>query len=99
MPSIIEELYFGNIRPAERPYRPDSAFARCMQRKAEAAKRLSAQLNEAQKALLYAQDELESEIQGIVQYDAFTYGLKFGILLMAELFSGFLCEEDRAKSE
>jgi len=42
-------------------------------------------LNDSEKELFEKYCEAQSEIEGIVNYDTFTYSLRFGIMLMIEI--------------
>jgi len=87
MNSIFEELYHGNIRPDARFYRPDSPFAEAANIKHSIREKLNATLKSSEKELFEKYCEAQAEIEDIVNYDTFVYGLKFGILLMAETFT------------
>lgn len=87
MQSVLEELYMGNIGFDVRHYDQDSPFVKAARRKRDSMEKLMASLNETEKAIFEEYTDAESDIEGITRYDTFTDALKFGVLLMAEIFS------------
>ncbi len=88
MNSILEELYMGNISFDSGQYGPNSPFVKAAKRKVDSMEQLAATLNEAEKELFEQYCEAEGDIEGITRYDTYTRALKFGILLMIEVFRG-----------
>jgi hypothetical protein len=88
MKSIIEELFNSNIRPDARIYGKDSPFVQAARVKSESLEKLTAALDDSEKELFDAYCDAQGEIEDISRYDTFTYALRFGILLMAEVFMG-----------
>lgn len=88
MASILEELYSGNIRPDSRMYGQDSPFVQAARLKHDNLEKLMAALDDSEKELFEKYCDAQGEIEGITRYDTFTYALKFGILLMVEVFMG-----------
>jgi len=88
MPSILEELYYGNIHPDISSYSKNPDYIRAANlRKSNYQKLLNA-LGESEKELLEKYIEAESEFASILRYSTFTYALKFGALFMSEVFTG-----------
>ncbi len=92
MQSVLEELYMGNIGFDSGRYPPDSPFVQAARKKVDSMEKLSATLNEDEKALFEQYCDAEGEIQGITRYDTYAAALKFGVLLMTEIFYGRLPE-------
>lgn len=86
--NILEELYYGNIRPDSRVYPPNSPFVEAAHLKKRNLDNLMAALNDSEKETFEKYCEAQSDIESITRYDTFTYALKFGILLMVEVFAG-----------
>ena len=86
MRSILEELYMGNIGFDSGYYAPSSPFVRAARVKHDSMEKLMASLGNTEKELFEQYCEAEGDIQGITRYDTFTGALKFGILLMIEIF-------------
>lgn len=88
MASVLEELYYGNIRPDAGIYPQDSPFVQAARIKHENLEKLMASLDDSEKEMFEKYCEAQGDIEGITRYDTFTYALKFGILLMTEVFMG-----------
>ena len=88
MSSVMEELYCGNIQADSRFYGKDSLFVETAKARNTTLEKLLALLNEEEKELFEEYRDAQSDIEGIARYDTFSYALKFGILLMAEVFIG-----------
>lgn len=86
MKSILEELYMGNIGFDVGYYGQNSPFVKAARRKHDSMEKLSVLLNETEKELFEQYCEAQSDMDGITRYDTYTSALKFGILLMAEIF-------------
>jgi hypothetical protein len=86
MQSVLEELYYGNIRPDARCYGQDSPFAQAARLKQRNLEKLMDTLNDSEKELFEKYSDAQADLEEITRYDTFTYALKFGILLMTEVF-------------
>ena len=86
MASVLEELYHGNIRPDAGIYPPDSPFVQAARVKHENLEKLMAALDDSGKEMFEKYCEAQGDIESITRYDTFTYALKFGVLLMTEIF-------------
>jgi hypothetical protein len=84
---ILEELYWGNICPDSKVYKPDSLFVQAAKLRTRNLEKLMAVLDESEKELFEGYCDAQSDIESIIRYDTFTYALKFGILLMVEIFA------------
>ena len=87
MQSIMKELYYGNIRPDSRFYAKDSPFMKAAHVKRDCLEKLVPMLNETEKELLEQYTEAQAETESIVDYDIFSFALRFGVLLMVEIFT------------
>ena len=86
--NILEELYCGNIRPDSRVYPPNSPFVEAARLKNKNLDKLMSVLNDEEKETFEKYCDAQSDIESITRYDTYTYALKFGILLMVEIFTG-----------
>ena len=87
MMNILEELYMGNIGFDSGHYGQNSPFVKAAKRKLDSMEQLSATLNDSEKELFEQYCDAQADIEGITRYDTFTSALKFGILLMVEIFA------------
>ena len=88
MESIIEELYYGNITPAERSFRRTGEYAHILQLVTQNEEKLTETLTEAQKETLEKFKDATSELSGMTEVTAFTIGFKLGLRLTAEALVG-----------
>lgn len=85
---ILEELYFGNIRPDVKFYGTDSPFVQLAQLRQKNRENLLSTLNENEKEAFDKFNDAQAEIDDMTRYQKFTYGFRLGVLLMAESFTG-----------
>lgn len=88
MQSILEELYMGNIGFDSGYYPQNSPFVKAAKRKLDSMEKLNAMLDDTGKELFDTYCEAQGDIECITRYDTYTDALKFGILLMVEVFTG-----------
>ena len=88
MESIIEELYYGNITPAERSFRRTGEYAHILKIVARHEEKLTETLTEAQKETFEKFKDGTSELSSMTEVTAFTIGFKLGLRLTAETFIG-----------
>ena len=88
MRSIIEELYYGNITPAERSFRRTGEYAHILQLVTQNEEKLTETLTEAQKETFEKFKDSTSEISSMTEVTVFTLGFKLGLRLTAEAFIG-----------
>ena len=88
MTSVIEELYLGNVRPGSDLALRNPSFSKVMEREEHLSQELMNTLNSNSKELFERFCDSRAELDEVTQYDIFTYALKFGIMLMVEVFSG-----------
>jgi len=86
--NILEELYYGNIRPDVKFYSKDSPFVELARLREKNRENLLKTLNEDEKEAFEKFDATQSEMDDITHYQKFTYGFRLGVLLMAETFTG-----------
>ena len=88
MPSVLEELYHGNVGFDSRHYGANSPFVKAARVQHDSMEALMATLGNSEKELFEQYCEARGDIEGITRYDTYAEALKFGILLMAELLVG-----------
>ena len=85
MDNIINELYYGNIRPVEQMGLTPEAAA-IMKRVYENEDRLEASLNEQEKELLHTIQNDRLEVTCIIEEKRFREAFILGARLMMEIF-------------
>ena len=83
---IIKELWYGNVAPFEQCTRGDKQLKELLKLVARNKEELDASLTEKQKETLEKFEENMNEMHGITERDAFSYGFRLGVQLMAEAF-------------
>jgi len=81
---IIKELWYGNVAPFEQCTRGDKQLKELLKLVARNKEELDASLTEKQKEILEKFEENMNEMHGIAERDAFSYGFRLGVQLMAE---------------
>ena len=83
---IIKELWYGNVAPFEPSTRGDKQLKELLMLTVRNKEELDGTLTEKQKEILEKFEEALNEMHSIAERDAFSYGLRLGIRLMAEAF-------------
>ena len=91
---IIKEIWYGNIAPFEQCTRRDKQLKELLKLVARNKEELDASLTEKQKEILEKFEENINEMHGITERNAFSYGFRLGVQLMAEAFLQSICDED-----
>ena len=91
---ITDELWYGNIAPFEQCTRGDKRLKELLKLIARNSEELDSTLTEKQKETLEKFVECMNEMHSITERDAFSYGFKLGVQLMAEAFLLPICEEE-----
>ena len=91
---IIKELWCGNVSPFEQCTRGDKQLKELLSLMAHNRDELEETLTEKQKETLEKFEENMNEMHGITERDAFSYGFRLGVQLMAEAFLQPICDED-----
>lgn len=94
MESIIEELYYGNITPAERSFLRTGEYAHILQLVAQNEEKQAETLTEVQKETFEKFKDGTSELSGVTEVTAFTLGFKLVLRLTAEAFIGGNSEQE-----
>ena len=82
----ISELWYGNIHPFEQCTYGDKRVKELMKLAARNHEELEKSLTEKQKEILEKLEECLNEMHDYAEQDAFSYGFRIGLRLMAEAF-------------
>ena len=91
---IINELWYGNVSPFEQCTRGDKRLKELLKLVARNREDLDGTLTEKQKETLEQCEDCMNEMHSITERDAFSYGFRLGVQLMAESFLQPLGEDD-----
>ena len=87
MQSIIRELYSGEISPDSKVYEKDTAYQEAVRTTNGYLEKLTATLDESEKELLEKYSEARAVVDSMVNFDNFSYALRFGVMLMIEVLT------------
>ena len=90
----IDELWYGNIAPFEQCTRDDKRLKELLKLVARNREELDDTLTDKQKETLEKFEENMNEMHGVCERDAFSYGFRLGVQLMAESFLQPIAFED-----
>ena len=82
----IDELWYGNISPFEQCTRGDKRLKELLPLVARNRDELVRSLTDNQKETLEKYEETMNEMYSVSERDAFSYGFRLGVRLMAESF-------------
>lgn len=88
MLSVLEEFYYGNISPEDRPARIDAPFVEAVRVKNNLFEKLLLLLKGSEKELFEKFIDAESEVETMTSYSDFSYGFKLAMLMMMEVVQG-----------
>ena len=90
----IDELWYGNVAPFEQCTHGDKRLKELLSLVARNREDLDSTLTEKQKEILEKFEENMNEMHGVCERDAFSYGFRLGVQLMAESFLQPIAFED-----
>ena len=90
----LNELWYGNISPFEQCTRGDKELKELMKLVVRNREELDATLTDKQKETLEKFEDCMNEMHSITERDAFAYGFRLGVQLMAEAFLPPIGEEE-----
>ncbi len=88
MKSILEELWYGNIRPYESGIHNTPKFKELLGCIAQNSRELDTTLSDEQKKLLEKFMDSHSDFNALSESVIFIYGFRLGAQLMLEVLSG-----------
>ena len=86
MMKTINELLYGNVSPFEQCTRGDKRLKELLKLVARNREELDSTLTDKQKETLEKFEECMNEMHSITERDAFSYGFRLGVQLVAEAF-------------
>lgn len=84
MPSVIEELWYGNIDPQIQRVEGNKEIKNLLNLMGKNRDELSATLTDKQKEILEKYDDCVNEMYCIIERETFAYGFKLGGRIMLE---------------
>ena len=87
MQSIFKELYAGNINLDSAEYMKTPAYKLAVSTNIDCFEKLTSSFDNYQKELFNEYSETRTEMETMESFDAFSYALRLGILIMVEAFA------------
>ena len=86
--TTIENLYYGNIVPAEKGIKKESEYSKLLNLVARNEEKLSATLTKEQKILFEKYKGCCMDLYGIAELEVFVSGVKLGVKIIVETYTG-----------
>lgn len=86
--TILEDLYYGNIVPADKGIKKGSEYSKLLNLAARNEEKLSATLTKEQKILFEKYKDCTLEMYGISEKKTFVDGVKLGVKIIVETYIG-----------
>ena len=91
--NILEDLWFGNISPWERPFKKDSAYAQLLALVIRHQDDLLKRLNDEEKEIFEKFSECSNEMHDLTEREAFIKGFTLGARIIIEVMTNTNEEE------
>ena len=91
--NILEDLWFGNISPWERPFKKDSAYAELLALVIRHQEDLNGRLNDEEKELCEKCSDCSNEMHDLTEREAFVKGFTIGAQIIIEVMTNTNEEE------
>ena len=91
---ILDELWYGNVSPFEQCTRGDKELKELIKLVVRNREELDGTLTDKQKETLERFEDCMNEMHSITEREAFSYGFRLGVRLMAEAFLSPIGEEE-----
>ena len=85
--NILEDLWFGNISPWERPFKKDSTYAELLALVIRHQDDLLGRLNDEEKEIFEKFSECSTEMHDLTEREAFVKGFKLGAKIIIEVMT------------
>ena len=94
--TILENLYYGNIVPADKDIRRGSEYSKLLNLSVRNEEKLLPTLSKEQKVVFEKYKDCVIEMNSISEKDAFVEGMKLGIKIIAETYLDCSCNFNEA---
>ena len=84
---ILEDLYFGDVRPNERFFTRNSQYAKALDEVVKVGDSLTAALNEEEKKLFEDYMDAQREVTVLTDCETFCYAFKLGAKIMLDVLT------------
>lgn len=91
--SILEELWYGNISPWERPFKKDSAYGELLALAVRHQEDLLERLNDEEKEIFEKYADCTTEMHDLTEREAFIKGFAIGARIIIEAMTRKISDE------
>ena len=85
--NILEDLWFGNISPWERPFKKDGTYAELLALVIRHQDDLKSRLNDEEKAIFEKYVDCTTEMHDLTEREAFVKGFTLGTRIIIEVLT------------
>ena len=85
--NILEDLWFGNISPWERPFKKGSAYAELLVLVIRHQEDLLGRLNDEEKEIFEKYSDCSNEMHDLTEREAFVKGFTIGARIIIEVMT------------
>lgn len=83
--SMLEEIWYGNLTPYKAFAEKDGEYSSVLKIVESNEERIKGELTEKGRAVLEALTDMQQELLSIGTRDAFIYGVRYGVRVVAEV--------------
>ena len=85
--NILEDLWFGNILPWERPFKKEGAYAELLSLVIRHQEDLLSRLNDEEKEIFEKYTDCSTEMHDLTEREAFVKGFTIGAQIIIEVMA------------
>ena len=85
--NILEDLWFGNISPWERPFKKDGKYAELLSLVIRHQEDLLSRLNDEEKEIFEKYTDCSTEMHDLTEREAFVKGFTIGAQIIIEVMA------------
>ena len=85
---ILEDLYFGDVRPSERSFKRNSQYAKALDDLVKAGDALTDTLTEKQKEMFEEFMTAQREVTVLTDCETFIYAFRLAAMIMIDVLTG-----------
>lgn len=85
--NILEDLWYGNISPWERPFKKDGTYAELLALVIRHQEDLLSRLNDEEKEIFEKYNDCTSEMRDLTEREAFVKGFTIGAQIIIEVMA------------
>ena len=85
--NILEDLWFGNISPWERPFKKDGEYAELLSLVIRHQEDLLSRLNDEEKEIFEKYTDCSAEMRDLTEREAFVKGFTIGAQIIIEVMA------------